>query len=170
MAAGDTLNVYPASVNLTVTNLAGIASSATWVVGWTSGTIDNSTTRYTDIIHTGKILVESSGLSAGLLQLWMYMMLDDSNWPDIFSSGTPGTEGAATLRDTEIRDGLLPLWGQATDTTASRTYPMRGISVRSRAGYVPDKYALFFAQSSGNTLETSGQQMTYKGLYENTVP
>jgi hypothetical protein len=56
MAVGDLS--YRASANLTVTNLAGIASSSTWVAGWTSGTIDNTANLDLDKLVTAKFTLE----------------------------------------------------------------------------------------------------------------
>lgn len=156
---------YRAAAALTVTNLHGIASSSTWVAGWTSGTIDNTTDLDLDKLISASFVVESSGLSAGEIRVYAYAMLDDSTWPDIFSAGTEGTDGTATLHDTEIRDGLKLLWAQVTDTTASRVYPMQPTSVAARFdGVLPPKFALFVTQSSGTTLETSGNQVVVKGV------
>lgn len=165
MAAGDIRTAYRASSNLTVTNLAGLGSSTTYLAGWTSGTIDNTTNLDLDILVSGSFTVESSGLSAGEIRVYAYTMLDDSTWPDLFSAGTEGTEGAATIHDMEIRDsGFVMLWGSGTDTTASRVYVMPQTSVASRLGALPPKFALYVSQSTGAALETSGQQLTIKGV------
>lgn len=173
MATGDVkYATYPNVQNLTVTALnAGLASSATWVAGWSSQTIDNTSNLYDDYILTGNILVESSGLTAGYLNLWAYTMLDPTagTWPDIFSSGTEGSQGAATLHDTEIRDGLIPIWSQQTDTTASRNYPIQGVSLLSMMRVIPPKFAFFFAHSTVAALETSGQVINIQGVYYNVA-
>jgi hypothetical protein len=157
---------YRASSNLTVTGLnAGLASSSTWVAGWSSGTIDNTTDLDLDKLISAKFTAESSGLTAGEIRVYVYTMLDDSTWPDLFSSGTEGTEGAATLHDTEIRDSLCLLWAQVTDTTASRVYQMIQTSIPNRMGlmFAPRKCALFIAHSMVAALETSGNQVTVWG-------
>jgi hypothetical protein len=172
MATGDVVSRHPASSNLTVTALnGGIASSATWVAGWTSGTIDNTSALDLDVLISAQFTVESSGLSAGQIRMYLYAMLDDSNWPDLFSAGTEGTEGTATVHDTELRDSSLYfLWATETDTTASRKYPMPPTSVLARVGFVPAKFALFLTQSTGTTLETSGNQVTVKGYGVTVTP
>ena len=164
MAIGDLS--YRASAGLTVTNLAGIASSATWVVGWTSGTIDNTSDLDLDKLISASFTVASAGLAAGEIRVYVYAMLDDSTWPDIFSAGTEGTEGTATLHDTELRDAsIIPLWSCVTDTTASRIYTMPKQSIAARfGGFVPPKCALFVAQSTSTTLETTGQAVVVVGV------
>lgn len=161
--------VYRASANLTVTNLAGIASSATWVAGWTSGTIDNTADLDLDKLVSAKLTVESAGLAAGEIRVYVYDMLDDSNWPDLFSAGTEGTEGTATVHDVNVLAASMKLiWSTQTDTTASQVYPMPKTSIASfYGGVLPPKFALFVAQSTGTTLETSGQQVTVVGAHGN---
>lgn len=163
MAAGDVKMAYAASANLDVTNLNGLSASATWVAGWESPTIDNSSTLYEDYSIDIKITVESAGLSAGEIRAYLVKMLDDSTWPDVFD----GTQSAETLTDTEIRDAICLLGAfTATDTTASRVYYMTIPSVAAVfGGNLPHKFALFITQSTGTTLETTGNQVTYKGRY-----
>ena len=164
MAVGDLS--YRASSNLTVTNLAGIASSATWVAGWTSGTIDNTSNIDLDKLISAQFTLESASLAAGEIRVYVYTMLDDSTWPDLFSAGTEGTEGTATIHDTEQRDSSFRLlWQTYTDTDASGLYSMPQMSVAALfGGWLPPKFALFVTQSTGTTLETTGQQVTVKGV------
>src|SRR3990167_10760528 len=160
MAAGDIKRAYAASANLTVTNLAGLASSATWVAGWESDLIDNSTNLYEDYSIDAKITVESASLVAGEIRLYLVKMLDDSPWPDVFD----GTESAETITDTEIRDAITLLGTMSiTDTTASRVYYLTCPSVAAVfGGNLPHKFVIFITQSTGTTLETTGQQETDK--------
>lgn len=164
--AGDVKIAYAASSALTQTNLDGLASSATHVAGWESGAIDNSTNLYTDYIINAKIQVESTGLSAGEIRMYLVAELEDSTWPDVFD----GTESAETVTDTEIRDAICQLAAvTATDTTASRTYYLNCPSVAQVfGGTVPRKFVVFITQSSGNTLETTGDpnQVYVKGVYQ----
>jgi len=170
MASGDIKRVYAASSNLTVTNLNGLASSAGHVAGWESDAIDNTSNLYDDYRVTAKITAESSGLSAGEIRMWLVGMLDDSTWPDVFD----GTESAETVTDTEIRDAIcrLALPGiTQTDTTASRVYYLECTSVKKIfGGNMPAKFLIFITQSTGTTLETSGNQVTIKGSYYNVAP
>lgn len=166
MAAGDVKLAVAASSNLDVTSLNGLAASSTFVGGWESAFIDNSSNLYLDYRVTAKITVESSGLAAGEIRLYLVGMLDDSTWPDVFD----GTQSAETVTDTEIRDAICRLAAvTATDTTASRVYYLECPSVAAVfGGNMPDKFLVFISQSTGTTLETSGNQVTIKGFY-NTV-
>lgn len=157
---------YRASSNLTVTNLASIATSSNWTAGWTSGTIDNTSDLDLDKMVSASFTVAAAGLSAGEIRVVAYAMLDDSNWPDLFSAGTEGTEGTATIHDTEIRDAsVVLLWSAITDTTASRVYTMPKQSIAAAfGGTLPPKFALFVAHSTGANFAASGQQVTHIGV------
>jgi hypothetical protein len=159
---------YAASSALTQTNLDGIASSSTWVAGWTSDYIDNSSNLYDDYIVNVQIQVESSGLSAGEIRVYYYRELSDSAAYDVFSAGTEGTEGTATIHDTEVRDAAFALAGMTvTDTTASRVYAIPCRGPKEVLGATPRKWAVFITQSTGTTLETTGDPnvVHIKGVY-----
>lgn len=159
----NVLMAYAASSNLTVTNLAGLASSSDWTAGWESGAIDNTSNLYLDYRITAKITLESAGLSAGEVRMYLVGMLDDSTWPDVFD----GTESTETVTDTEVRDAIC-LMGAMTviDTTASQVYYLDCPSAAAVfGGNMPAKFVIFITQSTGTTLETTGQQVTIKGSY-----
>jgi hypothetical protein len=155
---------YGASSNLTVTALEGLASSTTHVAGWESAAIDNTSDLYLDYRVTAKITAESSGLTAGEVRLYLVGMLDDSTWPDVFD----GTQSAETITDTEVRDAICKLAAATdTDTTASRVYYLECPSVAAVfGGNTPSKFVIFITQSTVAALETTGQQVTIKGMYE----
>lgn len=166
MAAGDVKLAYAASGAQTQTNLDALASSSTHVAGWESGAIDNSTNLYLDYIINAKIQVESAGLSAGEIRMYLVAELEDASWPDVFD----GTESAETVTDTEVRDAICRLAAvSVTDTTASRTYYLNCPSVAAVFnGTVPRKFVIFITQSSGAALESTGDpnQVYVKGVYQ----
>ncbi len=159
--------VYAASSNLDVTSLNGLAASSTHVAGWESPTVDNTTNLYLDYRVTAKITVESAGLAAGEIRLYLVGPLDDTTWPDVFD----GTQSAETVTDTEIRDAICRLAAATqTDTTASRVYYLEVPSAKAAfGGMLPKKFAVFITQSTTTTLETSGNQVTVSGYYENVA-
>lgn len=157
---------YRASSNLTVTAVDGLGSSSTHVTGAELAEIDNSTNGDADCKVSGKFTVESSGLAAGEIRVWVVPKLDDSTWPG-------GFDGTASAETTPLDDangtlaGAFLLWACATDTTASQVYPMRQSSVaQACGGSLPEKFVLFVTQSTGTTLETSGNQVTVKMEYD----
>jgi hypothetical protein len=165
MAAGDVKLAYAASSALTQTNLDGLASSSTHVAGWESGAIDNSSNLYLDYIINAKIQLESAGLAAGEIRMYLVAELEDASWPDVFD----GTESAETVTDTETRDAICRMAAlSVTDTTASRVYYLNCPSVAAVfGGIVPRKFVVFITQSSGAALETTGDpnQVYVKGVY-----
>jgi hypothetical protein len=166
MAAGDVKLAYAASSNLTVTALnGGIASSSTHVSGWESPEVDNSTNKYLDYLVSGKFTVESSGLAVGEIRIHVVPKLDDSTWPGGFD-GTESTEATPLDDANGTLAGAVLLKAITTDTTASQVYYFHGVSVASAFGGIcPEKFVIFVTQSTGTTLETSGNQITIKGVY-----
>lgn len=167
-ASGDVKLAYAASSSVTVTNLHSLASSSTFVAGWESGEVDNSTNLYVDYIVNAKIVVAASGLSAGEIRLYLVAELEDATWPDVFD----GTESTETVTDTEIRDAICRLGAAtATDTTASRTYYLNCPSIAAVfGGTVPRKFVVFVTHSTGAALAASGNAVYTKGVYATVAP
>jgi hypothetical protein len=154
---------YAASSNLDVTNLHSIATSSTWLGGWESALIDNTTNLYTDYRVTAKITVAAASLSAGEIRLYLVGMLDDSTWPDVFD----GTQSTETVTDSEMRDAICRLGAfTVTDTTNSDVYYLDCPSVAAVFnGNLPAKFVVFITHSTGQNLAASGNQVTVKGSY-----
>lgn len=169
---GAVTTVDRASSNLTVTNLASIATSATWAAGWISGVIDNTTNKDRDIIVSGKLPLGNSA-TAGEIRVYAFAMLDDSNWPALLSAGTAGTEGTATVTTTTIRDaGMVLVFSCATraDPGTDDTYPVPKTSLRGAfGGFMPPKCVLFITHSTGVNFASSGQQITIQGTAESVA-
>jgi hypothetical protein len=157
-AAGDVTTIYGTTTALTQTSLDGVASSSTFLSGWTSDAIDNTSIKAQDYLITGNFQAESAGLAAGQIRVYVYASYNGTNWPDLFSAGTEGAEGTATIHDANILAGhMILLWATDTDTTASQNYPMPPRSVAAAfGGVVPKKFAIYVAQSTGAALETTG--------------
>lgn len=164
MAAGDVKKAYAASSNLAVTNLHSLATSSTWLAGWESGAIDNTTNLYLDYRVTAKITVAAASLAAGEIRLYLVGMLDDTTWPDVFD----GTESVETITDTEMRDAICRLGAvTSTDTTNSDVYYLDCPSVAAVfGGNLPKKFVVFITHSTGQNLAASGNQVTVVGSYE----
>jgi len=155
---------YAASSNLTVTNLHSLPTSSTWVTGWESALIDNTSNKYDDYLITAKITVAAAGLSAGEIRIYVVAMLDDSTWPGGFD-GTESTE-TTPLDDVNGTQSGAALGAVAvTDTTASQVYYFKPFSVKSLFGSLPPKFLIFITHSTGANLAASGNQVTYKPIY-----
>ena len=170
--AGNILTEYRASTNLTVTNLHSLAASAGLLAGWTSAGISNTTDKDLDKLVSAQFTTASANRQTGQIQVWAYARLDDSTWPDIFSAGTEGTQGTATLHDDEQKNECLRLlWSTTTDTGNGEVHNMPPTSVRAAfGGFMPAEFAVFVtsncATSTNACFAASGNQVTVKGLYE----
>ena len=168
---GAVTQSYRAASNLTVTNLASIATSTTWVAGWLSGVIDNTTNLDLDIVVSGKITF-GNVTTAGELRMYAMAMLDDSTWPDI-TGATEGTEGTATINAsaTTIRDATMVLVCAFANRVANGdVFFIPQTSLRGAfGGFLPPKIVLFVTHSTGVNLAASGHQITIKGITESVA-
>jgi hypothetical protein len=157
---------YRASSNLTVTNLHSIATSATWVAGWESGVVDNTTNKDLDILVSGKIALGNSA-TVGQIRVYIVAPIDDApTWPDVMD----GTESVETWTTTTIRDGAAKL-GAAIETRADPgtddVYWIAPFSVAALfGGVLPPKFLIFVTHSTGVNLKASDNQITVQGVYE----
>lgn len=168
MASGDNKFTYPASANEgTLTALNSLASSLTWLAGYEGTVVDNTSNLYLDYRVTAKITAGTT-LTAGELRLYIVGLLDDSTWPDVFD----GTSSAETVTTAGIRDTICRL-GSATLTTTTNSvvYYLECPSVADLFnGYMPSKFVVFITHSMVGALAAAGNQVTYKGLYQNIAP
>lgn len=160
----ETLNIaYAASSNLTVTNLHSLASSSTWVAGWESGAIDNTSTLYDDILVSGKIAL-GNGATAGEIRFYLVGMIDDSEWPDVMD----GTESTETWTTTTIRDGaarLAAVVATRADPGTDDVYTIAPFGVAQFfGGVLPHKLVVFVTHSTGVNLAASGNEVNIKGV------
>lgn len=154
--AGDIKLKYGTALTLTVTNLQSLASDANFASGWTSAAVDNTSVLAEDYL-VGGTLFGGTTPTAGEVRVYAYASVDGTNWPDLFSAGTEGTQGAATIHDTENLSGLVLLWSSAVDTTSDAPYPTTPLSIRAFLGSVPPKFALYVAHNTVAALKSSGQ-------------
>jgi hypothetical protein len=158
---------YAASATVFGANdLDSLASSATWVAGWESAVIDNTSNLYVDALLSGRFKANNSAPTAGQIQIFVGCVLEDTpTYPDVFD----GTSSAETVTSTDIRNSILrPAASIITDTTTNRVYEFAPVSVASLfGGIMPPKWFVFVAHSMVQTLNaTAGQggQCWYKGI------
>lgn len=172
--AGTIKPQYAASVAMTVSSLHSLAASSTWEAGWTSASVDNTTDEYSDFLVSGTFSTHASNRQAGVINVWAYASLNDTpNWPDIFSSGTEGSQGAATVTDTEERDAAMVLIASiVVDNTASAVYTFPPTSLRRAFGldHPPTHWALFVSQNAATStnagLASSGSAIYYTPVHD----
>jgi hypothetical protein len=168
--AGNILLEYIAATSMTVTALHTIDTSATYIAGWSSDSVDNGTNEYEDYLISATFTSAASNRQPGQIYMYAYSNLGETAFsagtPDLFSAGTEGSEGAVTVYDTYRRDcGMRLLWACSTDSTASAVYVMPATSLASAfGGWVPDQWALFVTSdisSSGDVFASGGGSAIY---------
>jgi hypothetical protein len=165
MAAGDIKIAYGSSVDLTVTSLHSLAASATYVGGWESAVIDNTSDLFDDFIISGLVKTAASNNQIGSVFVYVVPMIADDVWPDVFD----GTESAESWTSVGVRDAIAKLGAViAVTADASRSYSF-AFSVLGKLGFVPPKFALFI---SGNAATSTNAQfaadtniVTKQGIY-----
>lgn len=158
MATGDVLLKYGSSSSLTVTNLHSLAASATWVAGWESDAIDNTSAGYSDYRITLSFVTHASNRQAGEIRVYLIGPTDDSTWPDVFD----GTQSVETPTDAEELAACGRLAAVLTvDNTASATYVMNVPSVAAVfGGNLPKKFSIYV---TGNCTTTTTAQFASSG-------
>lgn len=161
----DVKNVYPASTTLTVTNLASLASSSTWIAGWESSTYDNSSNLYPDVRVAMLVKVGTTPTTNTQIIVWVAAENGDGVWPDVLD----GTESAETWTNAEMRDAGCRLGAvcNIVSTTSNLVYPIDIGSVAALfGGIMPKKFVLFLAHNTGANLNASGHVANVHPLYQ----
>ena len=158
----DIKTKYASSVTMTVTNLHSLAASATWVAGWSSASVANTTNLYLDYLLSGVLATHASNRQAGTVELWVMAPMVDT--PTFFTpaSGTIGTEGAVAFTAVEQKNCYGALAAVvAVTATASQTYGIRPISIAALfGGTCPTHWAAFI---TGNATTTTTAQFAASG-------
>jgi hypothetical protein len=174
MAAGDIKIAYAASASFTVTNLHGLLASQTFIAGWESNSVDNTTNLYTDYLISGLLKAATDNNQIGTVRVYVVAMNADATWPSDKDTAFDGTESAEAIA-ADLRDAVCKLGCviNASAATASQIYSFGPFSVANLFGGVcPAKFVIYI---TGNIATTTADQfaadtniVTYKGVY-NTV-
>jgi len=147
--------IYGASSAFTVTNLHSVASSSTWVAGWMSAVMDNTSNLSIDEIIAGNITTGTSPTVSTIIEIWAWSILDDTpTYPDSIT----GSEGTVTLTSANVKlAGAFARLGTITiDNTTNRVYPFVYSLAQNGFGFVPKKWGLFVTHNTGVALKSSG--------------
>ena len=161
IAYASAVTVYSASA------LDSLASSSTLVAGLESPVIDNTSNLYLDVLLSGRFKANNTAPTAGLIQVYVGSLLNDTEYPDVFD----GTESAETVTSVDIRNSTLICAASiTTTTTATRIYEFSRRSVAELfGGSMPPKWFTFVTHSMVQTLNTTtnnGGQLWYTGITE----
>lgn len=157
--------LYAASATITIAP-ENVASSGTFVAGMESNVIDNTTTKYDDVIVGGLWTTGTTPTANTQCLIYVGTIRDDApTYPDVFD----GTASAETLTSAGVGRGFLKL-GMALDVDSNTT--ARGyhalFTVAQLFGYVmPPKWYLFITHNTGvNSNTTAGNHVwKYTGVY-----
>ena len=79
--ATATIN-YGTPVTVTMTGIEDIDSSSTWVAGWTSNSVNNTSDKHMDFLLSGQFTTESSNRQAGSINIYVYGSFNSTpTWP-----------------------------------------------------------------------------------------
>ena len=169
MAGNIKLNYAAATTTMTTTNLQSLASSQTWIGGWGSANVVNTTNVYLDYIISGTFKTSSASRQAtGYVNVYVIGTLNDTPTFGTVATGTAGTEGAITFTDTFRRDAqcrlLQSLFVGESGSATIYDIPQTGIS-QLFGGVCPNSWYLYIAQNCATTtaagLASSGNAIYY---------
>ena len=157
MAAGDVKLSYVASGAFDVTHLHSLAASQTWIAGWASALIDNTSNKYLDYMISGLFKAAASANAIGTIRVYVVSMIDDATWPSDKDTAFPGTEGALAVAIDFLNSvGRLGAVVNASAATANQIYSFGKFSVANLFGGVcPPKFCLYV---TGNIATTTAAQ------------
>ena len=154
----------------TLTNaIQSLGSSASWLAGYESATIDNTTNLYEDYIFDGKVTVGTTPTAGTEIRIYVAETVDGTNWGDVLD----GTTSAETIVSEGVRDSFLKLAAVlfVDATTSDRSYPFCFTIAALFGGIVPPKFSLFVAHNTGVNLNSNGgnQVFNYRGTYHTVI-
>jgi hypothetical protein len=166
MAAVITTTYAASATVFGSTDLDSLASSSTWVAGWESAVIDNTTNMYVDALLSGRFKANNTAPTAGQICVYVGAVLNDTpTYPDMFD----GTSSAETVTSADIRNSILRLAAViTTDATSNRIYEFAPTSVAALfGGVMPLKWWVFVSHSmvqALNATASNGGQCWYQGI------
>lgn len=148
---------YRASSAAAIT-LASLASSPTLTVGRVSAAISNASNRDDFVMPYLRVRSSSTAPTAGRqIELWAFARRADGAWPELFTEAYAGADAGLTIVSRDILVAGAVLLGSVTnDATAARNYVIRGRELAMAFGAVPQEFACFVTQSTGQALDSTG--------------
>ena len=148
---------YRASSAVTIT-LASLATSSGLTVGRCSTSVANGTNKDDFVLPTLAFRTGSVAPTAGtVLELWAFAQRADSTWPALFTAAYSGTDGGFTISSRDVLfSGAVLLGSYTFDATTGRDAVIRGRELAQVFGAVPQNFAFFVTQSSGQALDATG--------------
>lgn len=150
----------------TLTNaIQSLASSPTWIAGYESATIDNTTNLYLDYIFDGIVTVGTTPTSGTEIRIYVVGSVDGTNWP----TGFDGTTSSASMTTEGLRDSFAKLAAvlRVDAGTSNVAYNFTFTVANLFGGVVPPKFVLYTTHNSVAALNSTGgnQVFRYRGVY-----
>ncbi len=161
---------YGTPVSMTMTGIEDIDASASLIAGWTSNSVNNTSDLNLDFLLSGQFTLEAANQQAGTIAVYVYAAYNSTpTWPDIFSSGTEGSVGAAAITDTEERDSVMRLVTTLVgDGGGSQVLAFPPTSIAQLfGGVVPPYWAVWV---TGNTATTTNDLFVSSGTQLYYIP
>lgn len=165
MAVGDIKLAYAASAALTIT-LASLATSSTAIAGRESTAVNNSATKYSDVLLGGFITTGTTPTVDKRIEVWAYGSLNDT---PLYPDTIVGTNNARALTSTNVKRSALRLvTAMMVDATSNRAYYFGPTSMAELfGGSLPKYWGVFVVHDTGVALNaTAGNHViSYTPVY-----
>ena len=144
------------SANTTITmDLANLGTSGTFIAGWQSAQIDNTSNKYMDVLISGTISVGTTPTANKTIAVYVWGA--DTSLVTTQIDVLDGTDSVAALTNTGILNTLR--LGRAIGviaTTSNIAYPILPFSVASLfGGIMPKFWGLYVAHSTAVNLRNT---------------
>lgn len=141
--------------------LNGLGASSSLTVGQASAAI-NPTNNDDYASPVLRVVTSTTAPTAGgQIELWAFKRMPDGNWPDLFTVPYAGADVARTVVSRDVLVAGAKLIGSVTNNaTPSQPYTIDGRELGLAFGVVPEEFAFFITQSTGQALGASGHSLT----------
>lgn len=148
---------------ITIT-LASLATSSTRLTGRASTAVSNATTLALDYILSGFVTTGTSPSANGIFDLWLYAQTNDT---PTYPLSITGTDAALTINTTTLRDNCLRHVQSITieaSPSSNVTYYFPPVSVAQIFGFVPKRWGIYVAHSTGVNLNSTASNHEFVAL------
>jgi hypothetical protein len=155
---------YRASTPVAIV-LGSMPSSSGLTAGRCSPAVTNAVNKDDAIAATLRATTSASPAptAGGQIQLWAFAQREDGTWPELFTTIYTGAAGDFTAVSTDILHAGARMIGSVTvDAVAARPYPIHARELAMQFGFVPEVFAFFVVQSTGQPLNAAGNVLTIK--------
>jgi hypothetical protein len=162
---------YPSSTLVAITFAldgggTGLASHSSLLNGRASTAVDNiSSNLDLDHLVSGFFKVGSSGVAAGVLELWAYAQIAESGGSPVYPDSITGSDATKNMTSRNVLfSGLKLLDAIEIPATNSITYPVGPFSIADAFGKLPRRWGLFAVHNTSAALSSTAADHAF--VYE----